>query len=300
MRNFEVKDTAFRRIHRFEYGGRSLHRQRPLVMGIVNVTPDSFYEASRATDEHILIEHVGKMLDQGADIVDIGAVSTRPGAIELSADEEMRRLIPAVRAVIKHYPHCFISVDTWRAGVAQAALYEGAFMINDISGGSFDPKMPALIGEKNAPYVLMHIHGRPSDMQAHPLQAEEITAVVKQFLDKQVARFEALGASQLILDPGFGFGKTLDANYVLLSQLPKLRVKDYPMLLGISRKSMIYKLLNTSPDEALNGTTALHLYGLMQGADILRVHDVLAAREVVTLANKITEVFGNRVTNEKQ
>lgn len=258
-------------------------------MGILNITPDSFYEASRVMDQKALLEQVGRMLDDGADLIDIGAISTRPGAGEPGQEEEMKRLVPAVRTVIRHFPECFVSVDTWRAEVAKAALDEGAFMINDISGGTFDPDMVKLIGQTNMPYVMMHIKGKPSTMQLNPLRAGEVIKKVRKFFLHQLQTFEQYDARQLITDPGFGFGKTMNANYMMLTQLENLRIKDYPLLVGISRKSMIYKSLNTTPQEALNGTTALHVVSLLKGADILRVHDVKEADQVVKLLFKIKQ-----------
>lgn len=258
-------------------------------MGILNITPDSFYEGSRIMSEKALLGRVGQMLEEGADLIDIGAVSTRPGAVEPDQEEEMNRLVPAVRSVIRHFPECFISVDTWRAEVAKAALNEGAFMINDISGGTFDPDMVKFIGQTNMPYVMMHIKGKPSTMQMDPLRAGEVIEKVRAFFIQQLQAFEQYGARQIITDPGFGFGKTLEANYVMLNQLENLRFKDYPLLVGISRKSMINKALNTTPEEALNGTTALHVVSLLKGADILRVHDVKEADQVVKLLFKVKQ-----------
>jgi dihydropteroate synthase len=289
MRNFEAKDTAFRRIHSFTFNSRTFHKQGPIVMGIVNITPDSFFEKSRVTNEKELLKVVGRMLEEGADLIDLGAVSTRPGSNGLDLQQEIQRLIPAIHSVIKHFPESFVSVDTWRAEVAKAALNEGAFMVNDISGGTFDAKMPELIGKINVPYVIMHTKGMPADMQQNPLQSDQVIDEVKAFFKLQTYRLEHLGASQLIIDPGFGFGKSLDANYTMLNSLEQLRTKDYPMLIGISRKSMIYKLLNSTPEEALNATTALHMYCILNGADILRVHDVKEARQVIDIAKKVMQ-----------
>lgn len=289
MINFDAKDTAFSRNHSFKFGGRTLSRKGPLLMGILNITPDSFFEGSRMMSEKALLSRVGQMLDEGVALIDIGAVSTRPGADEPGKEEEMKRLIPAVRSVVRHFPQCFVSVDTWRAEVAKAALNEGAFMINDISGGTFDPEMPELIGRNNIPYVMMHIKGRPSTMQLEPLQASEVIGKVRAFFLHQLEQFEQCGARQIITDPGFGFGKTLEANYRMLNQLENLRIKEYPLLVGISRKSMIYKVLNTTPEEALNGTSVLHTISLLKGADILRVHDVKEADQVLKLLFKMKQ-----------
>ncbi len=289
MLNFEAKDTAFRRNHMFRMGERSLQKTGPILMGILNITPDSFFSGSRITTEKKLLEKAGLMMEQGADILDLGAVSTRPGASDIGIEEEYSRLIPAIKLIVRHFPEAFLSVDTWRTEIAREALEAGAFMINDISGGIFDAQMVDFIAEKNVPYVMMHTTGRPSEMQNNALEAGEVLKAVKNFFQRQIELFKRKGANQLITDPGFGFGKTLDANYVMLGRLQEIRLENYPQLVGLSRKSMIYKLLDETPETALNGTTSLNTIALLKGADILRVHDIKEAKEVVGLTNRLAQ-----------
>lgn len=287
----EDKDTPFQRNHSFAYGGRRLCKKGPMLMGILNLTPDSFYEGSRVNDHKALLQKVQLMLEQGADLLDIGAVSTRPGALGLTLSEELDRLMPALKLIVRHFPEALISIDTWRAEVAKASLNEGAFMINDISGGTFDSEMPVFIGQNNVPYVMMHTTGRPSEMQNKALEAGEVLEAVNHFFRQQIDLFSQKGAKQLITDPGFGFGKTLDANFAMLGCLQELRLENYPQLVGLSRKSMIYKLLDETPVTALNGTTSLNTIALLNGADILRVHDIKEAKEVVELTSRLAQTL---------
>ncbi|KAF0129796.1 MAG: dihydropteroate synthase [Bacteroidetes bacterium] len=266
----------------FEFQGKVIRHDKPLVMGILNITPDSFYAASRVKSISDLLIKAGLMLEQGADILDIGAISTRPGAKDITEEEELNRLLPSVQAVCSHFPEALVSVDTYRSIIAMRMIEEGATLINDISGGTYDPEMAEMIGKQNIPYIMMHVHSKPDIMQNEPLDAEAFETV-KKFFIRQTAIFESKGAHQLILDPGFGFGKTLKANYDILNRLKELRVNNYPLLAGLSRKSMIYKHLNLEPSEALNGTTALNAFALQNGASILRVHDVKEAIETVKL-----------------
>ncbi len=266
----------------FEFQGKVIKHDKPLVMGILNITPDSFYAASRVNSISELLNKAGLMLEQGADILDIGAVSTRPGAQEITAEEELNRLLPSVKAVCTHFPDALISVDTYRSSIAKRMVEEGATLINDISGGTYDPGMAEMIGRENIPYIMMHVHTTPDIMQNEPLDADAFESVRKFFI-RQTAIFESKGANKLILDPGFGFGKTINANYDILNRLKELRINNYPLLAGLSRKSMIYKYLNLDPSEALNGTTALNAFALQNGASILRVHDVKEAIETVKL-----------------
>jgi len=266
----------------FEFQGKVIGQDQPLVMGILNITPDSFYAGSRVKSISELITKAGQMLDQGADILDIGAISTRPGAKEITIEEELDRLLPTIKTVRSHFPDALISVDTYRSVIAKRMIEEGTTFINDISGGIFDPQMPELIGKNNTPYIMMHVYKTPDTMQIEPLNEEAFEAV-RTFFIKQAALFESKGASNLILDPGFGFGKTIEANYDILHRLNDLRINNYPILAGLSRKSMIYKYLGLEPSEALNGTTALNAFALQNGANILRVHDVKEAKETVKL-----------------
>ena len=263
---------------------------RPLVMGILNATPDSFFADSRTpvSDVEALRRRVRTLVDEGADCIDVGAYSTRPGANEVSADEEMRRLAAALEVVREEAPDTLLSVDTFRAEVALHCVRDyGVQLINDISGGTLDRAMFHTVARLGVPYVLMHLQGTPRTMQCNP-QYDDVVADVIEWLARRVQRLRELGAHDIILDPGYGFSKTLEQNYELLSrQEEAFGELELPILVGISRKSMIYKLFGTTPEEALNGTTALNMYSVMHGADILRVHDVREAVEVCRIADKL-------------
>jgi dihydropteroate synthase len=248
----------------------------------LNITPDSFYDGGRNTTESSWLNKVEVAINEGAEIIDIGAISTRPGASEVDEKEELTRLIPAIKSIIKKFPECIISVDTYRSTVAKAVISEGALMINDISGGNFDPLIFDMVAKENIPYIAMHILGTPRNMQVNPIYTD-VTKEVISFLEKQTDEAMKVGVKQIIWDPGFGFGKTIEHNYTLMNNLAAFKASGYPLLVGISRKSMIYKLLNTSPTEALNGTTVLNTIALLNGADILRVHDVKEAVEAVKI-----------------
>ncbi len=263
-------------------GGKLLSLHRPVVMGILNVTPDSFFGGSRLASELDLLRRAGLMLEEGAAILDIGGVSTRPGAEPITEEEERRRVIPSISAVIRHFPEALISVDTYRASIAATAVSEGAVMVNDISAGRLDESMYATVAELDVPYVLMHMRGSPQDMQRNPVYGDVVQEVLD-FLIMETGKLRALGVKDIIVDPGFGFGKTIEHNFQLLRNLHVFSILDLPVLAGISRKSTIYKTLGVTPEEALNGTTALHMVALQQGAAILRVHDVKPAIEVARL-----------------
>lgn len=255
----------------------------PQVMGILNITPDSFYDGGKYQGEEAWIAQTAKMLEEGADIIDIGAMSTRPGAQMITEEEEANRLIPAIKILKKTFPDTLFSMDTFRSSIARATVGYGADIINDIYGGTADDQMAATIAELKVPYILMHIKGDPDNMQDNPIDSGILTKVMND-LKQQVKIFEKAGAGEhLILDPGFGFGKTVESNYELLRRMPELQELGYPLLVGVSRKSMINKILDTKPEEALNGTTALNMLALHNGASILRVHDVKEAVEVVKL-----------------
>lgn len=260
----------------------------PIIMGIANFTEDSFYDGGKYFTEKDIVERVAKLLEEGADIIDIGAVSTRPGAVELDEETEINRITTVIRAILSHFPDTILSIDTWRASVAKISVQEGAAMINDISGGTFDEKMIPLIGELNIPYCLMHTTAKPDKMQ-QTTQYNSVLGDILYFLGKQLAKLKEAGASNIIIDPGFGFGKTVEQNYHLMANLQAFSIFNLPVLVGISRKSMINKLLGTTPEEALNGTTILNTISLMQGAHILRVHDVRAAKEAVLISQKTKE-----------
>lgn len=262
--------------------GRLLDLSKPRVMGILNITPDSFYEASRMQAADDIAMNAEKMLKEGADILDLGAYSSRPGALDVSVEEELSRLIPAVQLVHRHFPEAIISIDTFRAEVAKAAATEGADIINDISGGMDDEYMIETVAALKLPYILMHKRGTPADMQGFT-DYRNVSLDILGYFQKQIAICREAGIKDLVLDPGFGFAKTLEQNYQLLRELDVFEVLTLPLLVGVSRKSMIQKVIGKTATEALNGTTALHMAALMKGASILRVHDVQNAVEVVKL-----------------
>ena len=266
--------------------GKLLDLSSPCVMGILNITPDSFYDGGKYTSENQWITQVQSMIDAGATIIDIGSVSTRPGAKEVDENEELMRLIPAIKTVAEKFPETIISVDTWRAYVATEAVKAGAHIINDISGGLFDEQMFATIAKLNVPYIMMHTGGKPELMQQNP-QYDHLVNEIIAFFAKQLSQLRKLGVHDVIIDPGFGFGKTLDHNYQLMSKLASFQLFDLPILVGVSRKSMIQKLLNISAEEALNGTSVLNTIALLNGANILRVHDVKEAVEAIEVVNLI-------------
>lgn len=254
----------------------------PKIMGILNITPDSFYGPSRVTEAVSILHAAEQMLSEGAHILDVGGVSTRPGSDEVSEEEELQRLIPGIQALAKHFPKVPLSVDTFRSRVAREAVAAGASWINDISGGTADPAMMPTAAELKVPYVLMHMRGTPQTMHeftTYDALAEDVIVELAERREKLLAA----GIHDLILDPGFGFSKTVEQNFSLLNQLSRFTLFGHPILIGISRKSMIWRTLRTNPEGALNGTTALHMAALMQGADILRVHDVPEAAECVRL-----------------
>ena len=259
---------------------RLLSPSPALVMGILNVTDDSFYDGGRYTNDAAVLRRAEQILSEGADIIDVGAVSTKPGAADISVEEEWQRLEKPLDLIAKHFPDAVVSVDTWRADIAQRSVEAGAAIINDVSGGTFDERMAEVVGRLQVPYVLMHTTAKPDKMQQQPL-GEDMLLTMMQFFARQLAIFKEAGCVDLILDPGFGFGKTLEQNYFLMKNLSAFQIFECPILVGISRKSMIYKLLETSPDEALTGTVVLNTLALQQGASILRVHDVREAVEAV-------------------
>ena len=266
--------------------GKLLDLSVPAVMGILNVTPDSFYDGGKFTEEKAIIKQVGKMLTNRASIIDVGAQSTRPGAKIISEKTEKSRLIRVVDAIMNKYPDAILSVDTFRTSVAISAIEKGASIINDVTGGNFDKDMFKTAGKLQVPYILMHIQGTPETMQKDPQYKDVVSEVAAFFLNK-ISKLKKAGVTDIIIDPGFGFGKTVEHNYRLLKSLNTLKMTGCPILAGISRKSMICKVLKINPDKALNGTTALNMAALMNGASILRVHDVKEAAEVVKLYQEI-------------
>ena len=267
--------------------GQIFSWDRPVVMGIMNVTPDSFFDGGKYQGLTSVLEHCHKMVSEGADILDLGAFSTRPGSERISDKEEIERIIPALKAIRKEFPNIPISIDTFRQSVAAQCIAEGADIINDISGGLFDEAMIPYIGKNHIPYILMHITGTLEGMHHEEIIREDVHEKVRQFLENQVNKLLEYGEQQIIIDPGIGFNKTIGCNFALLRDLDQYRVNGLPILIGISRKSLIYKTLGFTPQEALNGTTVLNTIALMNGADILRVHDVKEAVEAVKLIQKI-------------
>ncbi len=270
--------------------GRLCEFDRPQVMGILNITPDSFFASSRTIDEEKIAQRVNEMIADGVDMIDIGAYSSRPGANEVSTEDETARLKRGMKVVRSINPNIIVSVDTFRADVAQTAIEEmGADMINDISGGNLDEKMFETVARLNVPYILMHMRGTPATM-SEMTDYNYVTADVLKELSEKVNRLSLMGVNDVIIDPGFGFAKTQEQNYRLLHDLNVMHVFNRPLLVGVSRKSMIYRALDTTPDNALNGTTVINTVALLAGASILRVHDVKEASEAVKLINLITNV----------
>ena len=262
---------------------KSIVFDRPALMGILNVTPDSFSDGGRYNEMDHALQHCEQMLSEGADIIDIGGCSTRPNNAIATENEEMERVIPILKAVRKQFPEALVSIDTFRKNVAETCVAEGADIINDISGGLFDTELLPYIGQNHLPYILMHCVGTPETMHQYALDGD-IHQTVHDFFAQQCQVLEAYGEQQIILDPGIGFGKSLEANYQLLSELNRYRYNNLPILIGISRKSLINKVLGTTPQDAENGTTVLNTIALLNGADLLRVHNVKNAREAIELA----------------
>lgn len=267
--------------------GQLMELQSPQVMGILNITPDSFYAGSRKQTEADILSRTRQILDEGASIIDIGAYSSRPNAEHISPDDEMQRLRTALHLINRDFPDAVISIDTFRADVARMCVEEyGAAIINDISAGQMDEQMFAIIAQLGVPYIIMHMQGTPQDMQTNP-HYENLLKEVFFYFSEKVQKLRDLGVKDIILDPGFGFGKTLEHNYQLMNHLEEFSVFDLPLLVGISRKSMIYKLLESTPEEALNGTSILNTIALLKGANFLRVHDVKAATEAIAIVQKM-------------
>ncbi|MCK4749510.1 MAG: dihydropteroate synthase [Bacteroidales bacterium] len=287
MKNFSTTGALFSRNLSLNLRGRILDLSSPVVMGIINATPDSFYSESRITDPDHAVEVAGEMLEHGAGILDVGAVSSRPGAEYISEEEELGRLTPVVEALRNRLTDCIISLDTWRAGVAKRMVERfGIDMVNDISAGQQDPDMFGTMAELGIPYLIMHMQGTPEHMQDAPVY-DHVVDDLLQFFGERIYKLRKLGINDIAVDPGFGFGKTLKQNYNLLLELDAFHMLELPLMVGISRKSMIYKALDTDQEHALNGTTAAHMAALMKGANILRVHDVKAASETVKIFQQI-------------
>lgn len=281
-----MKDTLFSVKKTLNIKGILYTLDKPRIMGIVNLTPDSFYAESRIIKEKELLNIVEDMLIHGADFIDLGGYSTRPGAKEIAEEEEHTRVIPAIRSIRRNFPEALISVDTFRSSIARQAYNEGAVMINDVSGGQLDDQMFMTIAEIGLPYVLMHMLGNPQTMNSQ-IHYDNLFKEMGLYFNERVSELNNLGISDIILDPGFGFAKSLDQNYELLKNLTYFEVIGYPLLVGLSRKSMIFKLLDVQPSEALNGTTILNTIALLKKASILRVHDIKEAVQVVKLIEKL-------------
>lgn len=269
--------------------GKLIDLSSPKVMGILNVTPDSFYDGGQYKDEQSILNQVERMLNQGATFIDVGGYSSRPGADHVSEVEELERIIPVIELILKHYPEALISIDTFRSEVAKQGIEAGAALINDISAGLLDKKMITTIGKLGAPYIMMHMKGNPKTMQQQT-DYDDLVKDINFYFAERIAEAHAAKINDIIIDPGFGFAKTLEQNYELLNHMELLQIVNKPILAGVSRKSMIYKALETTSDKALNGTTALHMVALQKGAKILRVHDVKEAVECVTLFNQLTRI----------
>lgn len=267
--------------------GRLISLENPLVMGILNATENSFYDGGRYVDSpEKYIERVETMLSEGADIIDIGVMSTHPNSIELSEKEESKRVKEVLSHLIPRFPNTIFSIDTWRSNIAQQAVDMGVSIVNDISGGEFDPAMFATIAKLKIPYILMHTSGKPDVMQQNTAY-DDVVKDIYDYLSGRLEMLRALNVSDVIIDVGFGFGKTIDQNYELLRNIERFQFLDCPILIGVSRKYMFWKLLETTPDEALNASTVAHTYALLHGANILRVHDVKEAKEAIQIVNKL-------------
>jgi dihydropteroate synthase len=257
-------------------------KAKPMIMGILNVTPDSFFDGGKYQNEGQWIERSAKIIEEGADIIDIGGQTTKPGSISVSEQEESDRLLKVVTSIRKQFPEILISADTFRANLAKEAVNAGANIINDISGGTMDDQMFQMVAKLNIPYVFMHIQGTPATMQVNPVYENVVQEVYGHFVGG-IKKLNDLGFKKIILDPGFGFGKNLGHNYELMRNLEKFKELNYPLLVGVSRKSIVNKLLNISSKDALNGTSVLNTIALQKGAKIIRVHDVKEAKEVLTI-----------------
>ncbi|BDD07934.1 dihydropteroate synthase [Fulvitalea axinellae] len=277
-----TKDTAFYQKKVLKLNGKPCVLEAPQVMGIINATPDSFYEGSRTNATEDVVRKAGQMLEEGAFMLDVGGYSTRPGADDIPAEEEKQRVCRAVEAIKKEFAEAVISVDTFRADVAKAAVEAGASVVNDVSGGTLDDAMYGTVANLGVPYIMMHMRGTPQNMQDFTEYGDIVRDIID-FFHPRIHRLRKLGVNDIILDPGFGFSKTLDQNFELLRRMKELELLECPVLAGVSRKSMIWKTLDITASEALNGTTATHAFALANGAKILRAHDVKEAVEAVKI-----------------
>ena len=281
-----AKDTFLNRKVTLNCKGKLVNLSSPTVMAILNLTPDSFYGNSRINNVDDALKTTEKFINEGATFIDVGAYSSRPGAVDISVDEELNRSIPIIKAIEKEFPETLISIDTFRAKVAKECIGAGAHLINDISGGSLDHEMFDTVAKLNVPYIMMHMKGTPQTMQIEP-EYEDVALEVITYFTEKMSTLKKLGVKDVIIDPGFGFAKTIEHNYQLLNKLTCLNTFDIPILVGFSRKSMITQALNIKNTDALNGTSILNTISLQKGATILRVHDVKAAVECIELSEKV-------------
>lgn len=265
-------------------GGRLIHFDSPKIMGILNITPDSFFDGGKYKDEKSILQLVEKMITDGADFIDVGGYSSRPGAKDVTQEEELERVLSVIKVIVKNFPESILSIDTFRSEVARQAIEEGALMVNDISGGALDNKMFDLIARHHIPYILMHMKGTPQTMKSMA-EYENLISEMLDYFHPRLHQLHQMGVVDIMIDPGFGFAKTIAHNFELLKQLELLKILNKPMVIGLSRKSMIWKTLDTNPENALNGTTVLNTIALLKGASILRIHDVKEAVEAVKLTN---------------
>ena len=280
-------NSSNQKIESIMCGKNSISFDKPLVMGILNLTPDSFFDGGQYIDTDSILKRAKQIVEEGADIIDLGAYSTRPGAEDIDVEEEWRRMQPALACIRKELPNTILSIDTFRSELVKRAINEfGACIVNDISGGTLDDKMFETIAELQVPYIMMHIKGTPQSMQTQT-DYKDLMGELLEFFKDRVKQLNDLGAKDIIIDPGFGFAKTLDQNYEIMAKLEGFKSLNVALLIGVSRKSMIYKLLGGEAKDSLNGTTALNMVALMGGANILRVHDVKEAIECVNLYNKM-------------
>lgn len=280
----QMQNKVFSSNKTLNLGGRLVHFDTPKIMGVLNITPDSFFDGGKHTNEKSILLLVEKMINDGADFIDVGGYSSRPGATDISPEEELGRVIPSIKAILRRFPESILSIDTFRSEVARQAIEAGALMVNDISGGAFDDKMFDLIKKYRVPYILMHMKGTPQTMKSMATYENLIKEVIDYFHPK-IHQLHQLGVADIMIDPGFGFAKTINQNFELLKHLDQFKILEKPIVVGLSRKSMIWKTLATDPENALNGTTVLNTIALLKGADILRIHDVKEAVEAVKLTS---------------
>lgn len=284
----QSKDNSlFKKKLSINLAGDLIELSSPIVMGILNVTPDSFYDGGKYLSEKSIAERAAKILEEGGRIIDIGAYSTRPGAKDISVNEELDRLIPAIKAVRADFPQVPLSIDTFRSEVVKYVVNEfGPCIINDISGGTMDDEMFETVAQLRVPYILMHIKGTPQEMQKNPVYSDVVKEIIM-FFSERIQRLKLLGVNDVIIDPGFGFGKLSVHNFELMNRLDSFKIFQLPLMAGVSRKAMIWRLLGVTPDESLNGTTVLNTFALLGGTDILRVHDVKEAVEVCKIVSHL-------------